>query len=251
MSCFAFMRGSKNELLDTPFVDGQFFMITDQYDGVDLSKYNGIYMDSVTRRKELGINAWQGLSAPFKRIDNNNLIVVNGVLTYQQNWNSIINKPFETIGTNLFVKNGQLRLAILWDNIENKPFYTVGAGLNVDEYGNLNADVISASLRQVGTASSSTFSYQYLLVNTTDVGIEGSKYMEYTQTLSTTQDTQYTFNNIDIDDDSVIEVYTSVWGINPSNIEITSNRCVVTFPKVNASNTDLKCRIYIRKGWLA
>ena len=44
MGCFAIMRGSRAIINDTPIVDGQFFMETDQLDSSDLTKYNKIIL---------------------------------------------------------------------------------------------------------------------------------------------------------------------------------------------------------------
>ena len=243
MSCFAIMRGQRQVIENAPIVDGQFFIETDTV--LLANDYNKIYIDDKDVRRELGISSWFGFSKPFESIDNITLKVKSNALTMSdQEWDWIENKPFERIGSTLFVENGVLKFGYQWNTIRNRPFYTVGYGLNVDSNGNLNADVISVNVSQVGTASSTNTSYQSLTVNNINNEIAGTKYMEYTQALSTTNDTVYTFNNADIYGNSMIEVYSSIWGVAPKNISVSNGTCTVTFPKYD-TNTNLTCRIYI------
>lgn len=243
MSCFAIMRGLRDEIDNTPIVDGQFFIETDIISSSD--DYNKIHIDDGDVRRELGINSWFGLSKPFESIDNTTLSVTSNALTINnQEWDWLVNKPFETIGSTLFVENGVLKFGYQWNAITDRPFYTVGYGLNVDSNGNLNADVVSVNVSQIGTASSTNTSYQSLTVNNVNNEIVGTKYMEYTQALSTTNNTVYTFNNADIHSNSMIEVYSSIWGIAPKAISVSNGTCTVTFPKYD-TNTNLTCRIYI------
>ena len=251
MSCFAIMKASRDEINHTPIVDGQLLIETDHHNPLDLSRYNKIYMDNNINdemvRKELGITSWLGLSTPFKTIDTDSLTVNSDALTVKnKRWNQISNKPFETIGSTLYVKNGALTFAYNWNEITNRPFYTVGYGLNVDSNGNLNADTPSVIVERVGIASSTEVSYQSLKVGNMNYWFLNSTYMEYSQALSITNDTVFTFNNSNINSDSFIEVYTSIWGVNPKNISVTNNSCVVTFPSYD-TNTTLTCRIYIRE----
>jgi hypothetical protein len=69
--------------------------------------------------------------------------------------------------------------------------------------------------------------------------------LEQSQTLSTSADTVYTFTNGAITTSSAIEVYTDIYGINPSNVVATSGQCVVTFPKQSTAQT-MTCRIYVK-----
>lgn len=247
MGCFAIMRGAKAEINDTPIVDGQFFIETDQYDPLDSSKYNNIYIDNNTSRVRLGIDKWSGLSKPFETINENNLEIVNNVLNAKsQSWGNIIDKPFETIGSNLSVdNNGRLKLSIEWNSVLTKPFYTIGSGLNVDSHGNLNADFATVSVTQVGTAGSNDVSYQALTINNLNTEIIGTMYMEYQRTLSTVSDTVFIFNNSNINHNRVIEVYTSIYDIMPKEIVTASGICMVTFPQQQTANINLTCRIYI------
>lgn len=249
MGCFSVMKASRDEINHTPIVDGQLFIETDQYDGLDLSKYNKIYMDNNINddivRKELGITSWLGLSTPFKTLDTDSLTVESNVLKAKnKRWNQILDKPFETIGSTLSVKNGALTFAYKWNEITNKPFYTIGYGLNVDSNGRLNADVPSVIAERIGSASDVETSFQPLQIGNLFYWFVDSVYMEYSQTLSTTNDTVFTFTSNTINADSFIEVYTSIWGVNPKNISVTNNNCVVTFPSHDTS-VNLKCRIYI------
>lgn len=249
MGSFAIMRGSKAEINDTPIVDGQLFIDIDQsnINVLDSTRYSDIYIDNNTNRIKLGITEWDNLVKPFNFLDNETFDVDSlGVLSVKGiKWTDIINKPFESMGEHLKVVNNKLELDIKWNEVTNKPFYTVGEGLNVDSNGNLNSDVFSVNVSQIGTASASDVSYQSLVVNNINSEIKETKYMEYTQPLNTTGNTIYTFNNSNINTDSIVEVYTSIWGVNPIEINVTNNTCIITFPEYNTANTDLTCRIYI------
>lgn len=55
--------------------------------------------------------------------------------------------------------------------------------------------------------------------------------------LSTSADTTVTFSNAAITADSTIEPFTSVWGINPSNVVASAGSCTVTIPKQSTAQT--------------
>lgn len=95
-----------------------------------------------------------------------------------------------------------------------------------------------------GTASSTAVSYQYIKAAGTSYEVKGTKYMEQTKTVSTSADTTYTFTNAAITTSSRIEVYADKFGINPSNIAVSSGSCVVTIPKQDSA-ISLGIRIYI------
>lgn len=106
------------------------------------------------------------------------------------------------------------------------------------------ADIPSIVVETVGTASASAVSYQRIEVNGSYYEVSGTKYMEQTQTVSTSIDTPYTFQSADITTDSTIKTFVDTYGINPSNVEVTNGRCVVTIPK-QSSEFSLGVRIYI------
>lgn len=246
MGCFAIMRCPSYVKYDAPIVDGQFFIDSDSYPIDDEnSDFNRMYIDNDNVRKEVGISSWEGvLSKPFETVDEETLYADTSLSVNLQEWDRVINKPFETIGTGLYVNNHRLCLDYRWSKVTNRPFYTIGYGLNVDSNGYLNADVPSVVIEQLGDASNIETSYQSLQVGNMCYWFVNSTYMEYSQTLSTTNDTVFTFSNSNINADSLIQVYTSIWGVNPKSISVTNNSCVITFPSHNTSAT-LKCRIYI------
>lgn len=137
---------------------------------------------------------------------------------------------------------------LAWSALTGKPFSSVGSGLTVSS-DTLAADVQSVTVDSTGTASSSAVSYQRVGVNGSYTEINGTKYMEQTQTVSTSTDTTYTFTNAAITANSVIDVYADVFGINPSNevVTVSNNigRCTVTIPK-QSSAFSLGIRIYIK-----
>lgn len=95
-----------------------------------------------------------------------------------------------------------------------------------------------------GTASDTAVSYQYIKAAGTLHEIKGTKYMQQTKTVSTSADTTYTFTNAAITTSSRIEVYADKFGINPSDVSVSSGSCVVTIPK-QSSAISLGIRIYI------
>lgn len=250
MGCFAVIRCPSHVKYYAPIVDGQFFIDTDPYLPEDdvMEDFNHMYMDYGDVRKEIGITSWYGLSSkPFERLDNDTIYAYNALdlEVRSQEWDEIVDKPFERIGSTLSVENGTLTFAYKWNQIEDRPFYTIGYGLNVDSNGNLNANVSSVEVVQVGTASNTTVSYQSLKINNVNNCLDDSMYMEDTQTLSTSNDTTFTFTNNAITPDSLIETYTSIWGVVPKNVDVSQNGiCTVTFASYNTA-TSLTCRIYI------
>ena len=94
MSCLAVMRGSKAEISNAPVVDGQLFIEIDQVRTQNLSSYNGMYIDNENQRFKLGINDWDG----------------------------ILNKPFESVGDTLATAEDKLSIHTEWDRLTNKPF---------------------------------------------------------------------------------------------------------------------------------
>lgn len=188
----------------------------------------------------------------YENINSQNLIIPQRVSLGIYDWSQILNKPFETIGNNLSVIDGVLDLSnpisATWTNIVNKPFSTIGNGLYV-ENNKLNACVEIADLNTYGTASATQAHYQefYILYNGTPyyTTLNGTTYLEYSQTLSTTNNTVYTFNNIDITSNSAIDVFTSIWGVNPISINVTTGTCTVTF-EPHTESVNMTCRIYVK-----
>lgn len=147
-------------------------------------------------------------------------------------------------GIKAFIQSLGYITGLAWSALTNKPFSTIGNGLTVTS-DTLSADVTSVSVDHNGTASASATSKQRVEVNGSYYDVDGSKYMEYSQTLSTSADTVYTFSNADILTTSAIDVYTDIWGVNPSDVSVSSGVCSVTFPKQDTAQT-MTCRIYIK-----
>ena len=69
--------------------------------------------------------------------------------------------------------------------------------------------------------------------------------LEQTATTSTSANTVYTFTDARITSSSTIDVYADIFGVSPSNIQVTNGSCTVTFPK-QATAQSMTCRIYIK-----
>jgi len=178
----------------------------DQYDTVDFKDdYNGITMDDTPTQ------------------NSENTVKSGGVFSW--------------------VKNLGYITGLAWSALTGKPFSTVGSGLTVTS-DTLTADVQSASVEHSGTASSSAYRRETITINGSANSIDRTLYMEQTKTLSTSASTTYTFSNSAITANSLIEVFSSIWGIVPSSVTVSSGSCTVTIPKYSSA-ASLKVRIYI------
>lgn len=233
MSSLAVMRGSSGEISDAPIVNGQLFIETDQLGTQDLTKYNRMYLDNNNQRYKIGLNQWE----------------------------SLINKPFETVGDTLSTAEDKLGLPTEWGQITNKPFETVGEGFRIVAYGQqryLDAKVTDFDSDKENYYTTpnydTTCGWQYLRINY-NKSILRDKYIDKKITLSTTEDNVIVFEGaevsgeeISINKNSIIEVYSSIWGFLPKKIKPKNNNtCTVVFPKYDVANTSFTCRIYIKE----
>ena len=147
-------------------------------------------------------------------------------------------------GIKAFIQNLGYITGLAWSALTNKPFSTIGNGLTVTS-DTLSADVKSVSVDHNGTASQTTTRVQRIGVNGVFTEIDGTKYMEYSQTLSTSQDTVYTFTNADIITNSTIDAYCNVDGVFHTELTISNGSCSVTYPQQETAQL-MTCKIYIR-----
>ena len=94
-------------------------------------------------------------------------------------------------------------------------------------------------------ATSTVLGYQALTVGDVDYIIKGTAFMEDSKIMSTTEDNVFTFTNPYITSNSLIEVSTSIYGINPTDVVTTNGSCVVTFP-AHTEAVSMGCRIDIK-----
>lgn len=189
---------------------------------------------------------------PFTTIGTGLDVDSNDVLTASLGWSNLLNKPFTNIGSGLTVTNNMLTTDIGWTDVASKPFTSIGGGLNVTN-GVLDTVLQSVTAPTTGTASASATRSQALTISganpTVTTKINGTTYMEYSQTLNAGVFTDYTFQNSEINANSIIDVYTSVWGIVPSSVIIntatTPPSCTVRFTS-DTTISDFLCRIYIK-----
>lgn len=101
------------------------------------------------------------------------------------------------------------------------------------------------SVQGQGTASASATHTQQIVINDNlAYDIDGTKYMEQTQTVTTSADKTYTFSNAEILATSVIEVFTTD-GIPYKNITTAAGSVTIVIPKQSAQKS-VTVRIYIR-----
>lgn len=129
MASFAPIIGTKNEIDNTPIVDGQFLLVSD----LTNVPYMG-YLDLQQRRIGLGRYHWDVIQNKPFAYTGDGLVVVNGVLNATSvNWSNISNKEFNTIGNGLTVDaDNKLNLnALTWNGVKQKPFIGIGSRLSV------------------------------------------------------------------------------------------------------------------------
>lgn len=223
---------------------------------------NTLSIEVVDNKKQLIIGniTWSNIGIkPFETVGNGLQVVNNELILDTVTWNNIINKPYDDIGAGLNVdSNYVLNLNTqTWNNINNKPFTTIGNGLSVDINDVLFNNLQSVILENVGTPSDTNVSLQELIVNNNTnnpIEIQGSKYMEYTQTLNLDTPTMFIFtNNDNITSNSSIDVMTllnnsnntktTTYRIIPNNVSVNNGQCVVTYPASEIGT--VTCRIYI------
>lgn len=69
--------------------------------------------------------------------------------------------------------------------------------------------------------------------------------LEQTATTSTSANTVYTFTDARITANSVVDVYTNIFGVSPSNVVLANGSCTVTFP-AQSSAQSMTCKIYVK-----
>lgn len=100
------------------------------------------------------------------------------------------------------------------------------------------ANLPTVTVEHSGTASTSAVRKQTITINNTPTEIDGSVYME-----STANSASFSFTNAAILTTSAIDVWTDIWGDNPSNVEVPSaGTCNVTFSAAQTRTV----RIYIK-----
>lgn len=245
MTQFLPIRGTSAQIHATPIVDGQLLFEISNPNG-----QNHVYIDVDDDRFIVGLSDWiQLTNKPFKTIGRGLSVDSSGTLSADfQSWDDISAKPFERIGSGLSVVDGTLNANVIiprWSEIENKPFSSIGSGLTV------SSNVLSADVRSVSCMwrNVSDVNWQEISIDmngtTVDSEVCGSKYIEDRQTLSTTENTIYSFNSYHIQSSSAVDVFTDVWGIEPINVNISQGECTVTFAPQDSAISML-CRIYIK-----
>ncbi len=111
------------------------------------------------------------------------------------------------------------------------------------EWGSAGKDV---AIEYNGTASASAVRKQRIGIDSSYTDIYGTTYMETTINTSTSAAVNASFTNAAITADSVIDVYTSVAGLNYSSISVSSGSCVITYPIQATATSGVKVRIYIK-----
>ena len=109
-------------------------------------------------------------------------------------------------------------------------------------YSSMSLDEMRA-----GTATSNRSIRADRLATVTEERIDAKvgKVLTVTKTLSTTDPTTYTFTDSSITADSTIDIYSSIFGVNPSDATVTAGSCTVTFPKYSSA-VSMTCKIYVK-----
>ena len=114
--------------------------------------------------------------------------------------------------------------------------------------GGLYQGVIAALASLIDTNISSPSNGQILKYNSTTSKWENAAqdiYLDQSVTLSTSTETTVTFTNVNIHTTSAISVWTTLFGLNATNMVTTEGQCVVTLPIYETAES-ITCRIYIK-----
>ena len=95
------------------------------------------------------------------------------------------------------------------------------------------------------TGTDTVLGGQFLTINSVETLIQGTGYMEKTQTLSTSSNNVYTFTNAAITTSSTIDVYTSVFEMYPTDVQLSTGQCQVTFEPYSSA-VSMSCKIYVK-----
>ena len=123
------IRINLEDLSNTPILDGQLLFVTNQDNGK-----NPIYLDIGSSRKQIGVYDWDTIAnKPFNSIGSGLQVDGNGTLYTSVAWSVVANKPFSTVGNGLTVNQDDELTADLqtWGQITSKPFSTIGTGLDI------------------------------------------------------------------------------------------------------------------------
>ena len=123
----------------------------------------------------------------------------------------------------------------------------------VDEDGNeYTADlkssiyyIDSVDMYTVGSPSSTQVTYQNLQVNETNFELPGTKYMEQSVILSSSNDTTVVFSSSHIKADSYVDVITTIPDLCYDSVLTVAGSCTIVFA-AQASSVEVTVRIYIK-----
>lgn len=97
-----------------------------------------------------------------------------------------------------------------------------------------------------GDATATTYTQKNVVVADTVYELPGTKYMQQVVSLSTSDKVSVVFtNNIFLDSDIAIDVFTNVAGLGYESINVVGNTCTVTYP-IQESPVTATIRIYLR-----
>ena len=143
------------------------------------------------------------------------------------------------------------KLDVTQSYVYGKDFF-IGDTLQIaNEYGIESPSMVTEftwSVTSSGTEAYPTFLSieDGIKTDTEDPETGGTgKYLERKITLSTTSSVSCGFTSDLIKDDSVIDIYTNIYGVNPSQVTRSGNYIEITFPKY-ATASQLTVRIYIK-----
>lgn len=175
----------------------------------------------------------------------NNFLVGSSSYVEGQNIVALGGQNYGTTGTFLFGQGliaETTRQVVLGRNNNNKSTNAVEIGFG---YANARKNVLE--IKDDGSFSNNdgVDFYKFAKLNGKDGFYDTAgnfhyivpNYLEQQVTLSTSADTTVTFTNAQITADSMIDVYTDAFGVNPSAMTATTGSATLTFPKVDTAQT--------------
>ena len=123
--------------------------------------------------------------------------------------------------------------------------YWVWQGYNTEKDTTYSA--MSVAEMNAGTATNSRTIRADRLRSTVETWIDAKigKSLTSTKTLSPTDPTTYTFTDSSITTDSTIDIYSSIFGVNPTSATVATGSCTVVFPKYSSA-VSMICKIYVK-----
>lgn len=101
------------------------------------------------------------------------------------------------------------------------------------------------SIYNVGTPSATEVTYQNIAIGSNNYEVAGSKYMETSVVLSSSEDSIINFTHADIHANSIVDIFTTIENMNYESLTLTEGNCSIVYAK-QEEETPMSIRMYIK-----